>query len=138
MTETAAVKKLWPGRIWNLRGEDYIIPPLGNRAIARAQDRTLEQFLELRPMLDEIERTSKLLSESGEDKMDTEAMQSAVVNSKRAAAIQMEADCVIAFEAFALNYPAIAYDDFCDMCSLYQMKEIAAWVVIGDMSAKKN
>lgn len=136
-------KKLIPGRVWTLGSEDYTIPPLSARGVNEAQAANMEAFMQLRPILAELESVNKKIEEASKvtttaDQEMADSIQVALEKAKLAQRIEFDTSCTTAYAAFKRNYPEISYDEFMDLPTAHQVKEIAAWVLVGDMSAKKD
>lgn len=138
MTE---IKKLIPGRVWELSGVDYTIPPLSARGVKLAQEMNLEAFIKLRPILGELEAINKRIDQASSGMSEEDmggAIQEALEKAKFAQGTEFDTACSTAYQAFKRNYPDVSYDDFLDLPTAAQVKEMAAWAMGGDTSAKKD
>lgn len=136
-------KKLIPGRVWTLSGTDYTIPALSVKGVNEAQEKNLDAFMKLRTILPALEAVNRKIEEATKttDRADEDmasAIQEALEKAKEAQRIEFDTACTTAYMAFKRNYPEVSYDDFLDLPTASEVKEIAAWALVGDQSAKKD
>lgn len=136
MSETA--KKIIPGKTFTLAGEDYVVAALSARATKLVQDKTLDSFLRLQKIQGQL-TAAQASFERGEIPEDQEATIKQLADwSREAVSLDFETNCLTAYEAFRRNNPEISMDDFLDLATAAQVREIAAWALLGDDSAKKS
>lgn len=134
MTDKAD-KTLIPGKIFNLSGVEYTIPPLTPKRVKVIQDQNMEVYLLFQPILEELQKTQKEIEAGSET---AETLTRAIELGRKAQDQEFEISCRTAYAAFSRNYPEISYDDFTDMPTMAQVKELAQWALAGDLSAKKD
>lgn len=128
-------KKLIPGKTFNLSGVDYVIPPLSPKRVKAIQEKNLEVYLTFQPIVKELEEVQKTVN-AGTETIDS--LTRAVQLGRKVQDQELEISCQTAYAAFSRNYPEISYDDFTDLPTMAQVKDLAQWALAGDISAKKD
>lgn len=124
-------KKLLPGKTYDFFGTEYVVPGLTARGLHKVQSTNFEMFARVK----EIQKKVKLIDQENPSDEDFDEM---LKLGQEANNLDFEISCATAYAAFSRNYPEITYDEFCDLPTMAQMKEISVWVLLGESSIKKD